>query len=615
MRPGDRFDEALYESTKQRMRRVLLDAGYADAVVEGAVKVNRGRREVFVMFDVDSGRPSVFGRVCVSGYRTSSESLPPQPMLDVAALEAGAPFSLSALESAQRELYALGVFSGVEVSPAREEDPPERGAAQDEEQGAEEGGAAEPPRVDPARAQVEIGTSEEHCNPGPARVPPGRRAVDIRIRVTPGRITRFGFGIGLQAGQAVTFGTVTSFAEQQDAAQWDYHLSTVLEHRNLFDRLIRGRLEVRPRFIFQMPVFNHTPAEPLPFGVQTTASFRWPAFLEPRTNFLVTVRHDLGPMPFTNFFRSELDGAIGPERTFFDGRLYGGLFLHGNWFYPTDLQPTDPRQLLPETAALWLEEIIRLDLRDDPPQPDRRRVLRGGLAASRAAARIVGLRALHGGGARLRPLPFGIVIAARFEIGIMEVFGTSLDPSNVYQLAQLGPPSLHLRGGGASSNRGFLPGLLGDTEQIYVEQPRSGRRSPTAPPSSRGRSGSPAARGAGRPRSSCACPSRRASARCSSPTRATWIASASGDPGGATQFRFDHPQLAFGLGLRYRTIVGPLRFDVAVRPDDLQVIGTTGTLPPACTPDRGSQCRPASRVDLGLFSFPGAFHLTIGEAF
>ncbi len=615
MRPGDRFDEALYESTKQRMRRVLLDAGYADAVVEGAVKVNRGRREVFVMFDVDSGTPSVFGRVCVSGYRTSSESLPPQPMLDVAALEAGAPFSLSALESAQRELYALGVFSGVEVSPAREEDPPEGGAAQGEEQGAEEGGAAEPARVDPTRAQVEIGTSEEHCNPGPARVPPGRRAVDIRIRVTPGRITRFGFGVGLQAGQAVTFGTVTSFAEQQDAAQWDYHLSTVLEHRNLFDRLIRGRLEVRPRFIFQMPVFNHTPAEPLPFGVQTTASFRWPAFLEPRTNFLVTVRHDLGPMPFTNFFRSELDGVIGPERTFFDGRLYGGLFLHGNWFYPTDLQPTDPRQLLPETAALWLEEIIRLDLRDDPRSPTAGAYF---AVTSQQAVQPLGSWDFLRFTAEARgyvPLPLGIVIAARFEIGIMEVFGTSLDPNNVYHLAQLGPPSLHLRGGGASSNRGFLPGLLGDTEQIYVEQPRSGEEIANGAPIE------------SRPvRISGGTRSWEASLELRVPITqslgAVLFADAGdvdrfriGDPGGATQFRFDHPQLAFGLGLRYRTIIGPIRLDVAVRPDDLQVIGTTGTLPPPCTPDRGSQCRPASRVDLGLFSFPGAFHLTIGEAF
>lgn len=608
LRRGDRFDEVLYERTKQRMLRVLADAGYADAIVEGDVKVNRQRREVFVRFHVAAGLPSVYGRVCVIGYG----DLPPQPMLDVAALDAGAPFSLAALESAQRELYALGVFTGVEVSPVREAPP-----ARPSEDGAAElaTSTAEPARIDPEDAQVAIGQATEHCNPGPARVPPGHRAVDIRIRVTPGRIARFGFGVGLQAGQAITFGTVTSFAEQQDAAQWDYHLSTVLEHRNLFGRLIRARLELRPRFIFEMPVFNHTPADPLPFGVQTTASFRWPAFLEPRTNFVVTVRHDLGPMPFTNFFRSELDGVVGPERSFFDGRLYTGFFLRGNWFVPTDRQPIEPTQVLPETAALWLEEVVRLDLRDDPRNPTAGAYF---AVASQQAVQPLGSWDFVRFTAEARgyvPLPFGIVVAARFEIGLMEVFGTSLDPNNVYRLAQLGPPALQLRGGGASSHRGFLPGLLGDAEQIYVLEPRSAEEIANGVPIE------------SRPvRISGGTRSWEASLELRVPVTQNLgvVAFADagdvdrfrlGDPGTHARFRFDHPQLAFGLGLRYRTIIGPVRFDVAFRPDELQVIGTDGTLPDPCTPSRGAQCRPESRVNLGFFDFPGAFHLTIGEAF
>ncbi len=601
LREGDRFDEALYEQTKRRLVRALADAGFADAEVDGAVKVNARRHEVFVSFQIDPGPPGVYGRVCVEGYG----ELPPQPMLDVAALDAGAAFSLSALESAQRELYGLGVFSAVEVSPVREEDaedddePAEQEAAGLAQSAPEEQGDAEP----------------EHCNAGPRTVPPGARAVDIRIRVTPGRITRFGFGVGLQAGQAVTFGTVTSLAQQQDAAQWDYHVSVVLEHRNLFDRLIRARLEVRPRFIFQMPVFNHTPAEPLPFGVQTTASFRWPAFIEPRTNFLLTVRHDLGPMPFTNFFRSELDGVIGPERTFLDGRLYGGLFIHGNWFVPTDRQPIEPTELLPETAALWLEEVVRLDLRDDPRNPTAGAYF---AVAAQQAVQPLGSWDFVRVVAEARgyiPLPFGIVIAGRFEIGVMEVFGSSLDPNNVYQLAQLGPPALQLRGGGASSNRGFLPGRLGDAEQIYVVQPRSSEEIANGAPIE------------ARPvLISGGTRSWEASLELRVPITPSFGAVAFadagdvdrfrfGDPGSQAPFRFDHPQMAFGIGIRYRTLIGPIRLDVAFRPDELQVIGTANTLPVPCTATRGSQCRPLSQIDLGFFQFPGAFHLTIGEAF
>lgn len=598
-RRGDRFDEVLYEATKAQMLRVLADAGYADARVRGDVKINTRRREAVVDFVIEHGLPSVIGRVCVSGYG----ELPPQSILDVAALDAGSDFSLRGLEGAQRALLGLGVFSGVEVSPQRIEARSEEGDEPEER-------ATEAPVV--SAADVD---EPEQCNPGPAEVPEGHRAVDIKIIVTPGNIDRFAFGVGFQAGQVLTFGTVTTFAEQQEAAQWDLHVSMLYEHRNLFDRLIRGRFEIRPRAIFEMPFLNFTPAEPSPFGVQTTASFRWPAFLEPRTNFVFEIRHDLGPMPFTNFFRSELDGSTGVERSFFDGRLSGGLFLRANWFLPTDRQPVSPREELPQTAALWLEELITLDLRDDPRNPREGAFFS---VASQQGVQPLGFWDFVRLNAEARgyiPLNFlDMVLAVRFEIGIMEVFGTSLDPDNVYQFAQLGPPRLQLRGGGASSNRGFLPGLLGDGEQIYVTATRSEDE---------------VANGA---------PVRSRPVRIWGGNRA-WEASIElripittnvgvvlfgdagdvdrvlpGDPDQSPRFRFDHPQIAIGLGLRYRTIIGPLRFDVAVRPDELQVFGDS-TLPPACSATRGDRCRPQSYVDLGFWRFPGAFHLTIGEAF
>ena len=611
-RRNDRFDEALFEATKSRMLRVLMDAGYADAEVTGDVKINRRRAEVVVDFVIESGAPSVIGSVCVTGYGT----LPAQPMLDVAGLDAGDSFSLHGLEEAQRALLALGVFSGVEVRPeALEPEEAEEEAA--DEEGDDDDTTTEPEEGTerPVVQSAETTQQTPVCNAAPTAVPEGHRAVDIEIRVTPGRIDRWGFGVGIQAGQAVTFGTVTSFAEQQDAAQWDLHASVLLEHRNLFDRLIRARLEIRPRIIFQMPFLNFQPAEPSPFGLLATASLRWPAFLEPRTNFLFQVRYDLGPMPFTNFFRSELDGVTGLERRFFDGIVYGGLFLHANWFAPTDAQPVEPREELPQTAALWLEELITVDLRDNPRNPTAGAYF---AFASQQAVQPLGFWdfvRFTGEARGYIPLPLGIVIAARFEIGVMEVFGTSLDPRNVYQLAQLGPPSLQLRGGGASSNRGFLPGLLGDVEQIYVPDPRNEEEIRNgAPPTSR------PVRISGGTRSW------EASLEIRIPLTTTFgIAlfgdagdvdrNRLGDPDGEGQFRFDYPQFAFGFGVRYHTIIGPLRFDVAVRPDDLQVIGVEDTRPVPCTANRGQNCRPVSTIDLGFIRFPGAFHLTIGEAF
>ena len=605
---GDRFDEALFEDTKSRMLRVLYDAGYAHAVVTGAVKINRGRRETFIVFTVESGLPNVIGRVCVSGYG----ELPPRPILAVAGLDAGAAFSLHLLEGTQRDLYALGVFSGVEVAQRREEvvaPPPDAPVPGEED---------EAPVIAPEDIGVQVGEEEQQqqvCSDGPASVPAGSEAVDILIRVTPGRITRLGFGLGLQAGQAVSFGTVTSFANQQNAAQWDLHISASFEDRNLFDNLIRARLEVRPRLIFDMPVFNFSSSQTVPVGIQTTASFRWPAFLERRTNLIFQVRHDLGPMPFTGFYRSELDGVLGPERTFFDGRLYGAVFVHGNWFVPTDVQPLEPRDRLPETFAVWLEEAIRLDLRDDPRNPRE-----GAYFAINAQQSVQPLSSwdLLGVSAEARgyiPLPAGIVIAGRFEVGVMEVLGASdaLDADNIYQLRQLGPTALQLRGGGASSNRGYLPGLLGDATQEYVTLPRT-----------------PEEIAAGTP-------IRQRPVRISGGTR-RWQASlelripitqafgvvAFGDAGDVSRpsiltdnagFRFDHPQISVGLGLRYRTIIGPVRLDVAWAPQELQTIGVASTLPRTCQSDRASSCNPRNEIDLGFVRFPGAFHLTIGESF
>jgi outer membrane translocation and assembly module TamA len=76
-----------------------------------------------------------------------------------------------------------------------------------------------------------------------------------------------------------------------------------------------------------------------------------------------------------------------------------------------------------------------------------------------------------------------------------------------------------------------------------------------------------------------------------------------GDVTRATTYRFDHPQTSFGIGLRYRTIVGPLRFDAAIAPPPLQVFGQDDRI----------------RTGVGrsrLFGIAdGAVHFTIGEAF
>ncbi|QQR89641.1 MAG: hypothetical protein IPJ88_15815 [Myxococcales bacterium] len=80
-----------------------------------------------------------------------------------------------------------------------------------------------------------------------------------------------------------------------------------------------------------------------------------------------------------------------------------------------------------------------------------------------------------------------------------------------------------------------------------------------------------------------------------------------GDVSQSKQFRFDHPQTTLGLGFRYHTIIGPIRFDAGWRVPGAQVIGKDER-----DPERAGKPSDASLL---FFGFPGALHLTIGESF
>jgi outer membrane protein insertion porin family/translocation and assembly module TamA len=73
-----------------------------------------------------------------------------------------------------------------------------------------------------------------------------------------------------------------------------------------------------------------------------------------------------------------------------------------------------------------------------------------------------------------------------------------------------------------------------------------------------------------------------------------------GKDGERARFRFDHPNTTLGAGLRYKTLVGPIRLDV-------------GFLVPGLQGKRRDT--DLVRYDDPLFRFHGAVHLTIGEAF
>lgn len=504
---GDRFDEAFHDRTQQAMRERLAREGYALAEVRGVARIDRDARKAWLAYAVDPGPVCRFGKVIVEG----EAYLPAGPIRAAALIREGSRYDFDAVVDAQRAINALGAFSGVTVEPVL----PEEG-----------------------------------------------NVVDVRVEVTPARQDRFSLGVGVQAGELETL------TENVSIPQWDLHLLARYENRNVFGGLRRLVLEERPRLI----ILERFPSFERPrFGNRLSANFRQPGLPEPRTDFIASAAHEYGPDPFDTFFRHRFDTRLALRRQFLFGKLFvqlGGV----NEIYR--VPPGEVRQNGEPPPAdfelTFLEQILRVDLRDNPTRPH---------------SGFLGQTTTHVSGywlpsswnyvrflpdARVYvPFPGGVTWANRFALGML--FITQADGDLDDLSAGLGPRDYRLRGGGASSNRGYLPGRLGDGIE-------GGTRRWEASSEVRVPIGN---------------------------TLGLVGFFDMGDVSRATRFRFDHPQAATGFGLRVYTLVGAIRADFAWRIPGLQVLA-----------DEDQRLREGDAEGRFLsFGNPFTFHLTIGEAF
>lgn len=568
--PGDRFDEAIYNRAEEALLRALLDAGYAGAEVKGRVDIDPTERTATIRFTLAPGPLMEIGDVCVEGHG----KLPPRLILQASDLRPGRPFSGSDIEDARTRIYQLRVLSEVEITAGRVD--PKSGANLFESGAGEREGEwlawQDGHTVAAPDDDVQV---ERVCRL--ARGTSDRPRVPVEIRVKPAKLYRLGFGAGVQIG--VEDGQRAINAAQQ----WDVHLFAYAEIRNFLGGLRRLRIEERPKLIFLAPfprAENSEGNREVRPGNNLSALLEWPAFLEARTLLRLTATWDLGPDPYGGkFIRDDIDLGIGPSRAFFRNRLSTSFTIHYNPYIPRD--PYGPRvpsadydPIRDERYHLvFLRQVIEWDSRNDRSRP------RHGTYARLELHEALPPSNWHY--VRLTPelrqyfgLPFGLVLAMRAGIGWLHIYETD---ARTEELRRLGPRPYRLRGGGPYSVRGVQAGTLG--------QPDRGTRN------------------------------------FASGTR-SWIASVElrvplgdsfgiatfvdvGDVDGGTEtrearFRFDHPHTTLGGGLRYDTIVGPLRLDVGVLVPKLQ-----GGQDAAQEVDREDP----------LFKFNGAVHLTIGEAF
>jgi translocation and assembly module TamA len=185
-----------------------------------------------------------------------------------------------------------------------------------------------------------------------------------------------------------------------------------------------------------------------------------------------------------------------------------------------------------------------------------------------------------------------MVLAARAHIGIMEITSSDIkvDPKNdpfgfVQRLHDLGPLRQRLRGGGSNSVRGYQPNTLGDILELGTRLDSGGLRQWEA--------------------------SLELRAPITSSFGAVFFVDV-GDVSAQKKFRFQYPQTTFGFGLRYKTLIGPIRVDAGFAPASLQVIGHDGRVRQAYD----AAGNPLDRFpESTLLGQRGAIHFTIGEAF
>ena len=504
---GARFDEGDYDSTKKALLGVLRQASFAGARVVGKVSVLPSSLQARVRFEIETGKSYTFGALTVTGQG----KLPESPIILAAGLTPGESYRPDRVDEIRVEVLALGAFSTVEVQEI----------------------------PDDANASIALS-----------------------VKVTPLAPDELRLGIGVTSGANVRLET----GDLDSIPQWDIHLFGRYERRHIAGTLGTLRVEDRPRLIFGEAFPGLTPPE---LGNVFTVRVNQPGLIEARTDVFAQASWDYGPDPYLGFRRSDFSVRLGAHRGFFARRLVSTAAIQQDVFLVND-DPGNVPSDGSETSSYryaFLEQDLRLDLRDQAMQPSQGVYLGLNLTESvhMATSDWTSFKLAPDVRAYF-PLPFASVLALRATLGAIVILDADAELDDASE--RLGPSTYRLRGGGANSVRGFLPGGLGVGSTGGIRRWES-----------------------------------MSELRIRLGTSFTVVGFVDlGDVNDQSSFRFGHLNTSVGFGLRYYTLIGPVRLDAGFRVIDWQrADGSPGIEP-----------------DANNFPFtdtPGALHLTIGDSF
>jgi outer membrane protein insertion porin family/translocation and assembly module TamA len=550
---GPRFDEERLDKMKNELRRALTARGYAHAEVTGKAEVDLARARARVRFVVDPGPSCLFGEVTIVGLAGVEDDIPSDVVLDAVSIEPGEMYSSDKLDQAEGALGDLQVFSAIALEP-------------------------------------QLGKGKKKT-----RIP-------VVVHLSPIKLRGVKSGFGSEVGSRI-----------------DFHGVLGWEDRSFVGGLRRFTVDFRPGLVL-FPLSASSLFDP-PSDVLVLPEaaidfgFTQPGFPERRANTIATLGARLyrpRTLPEPSDFDSdrdnvvgyrELDGALGVDRRIrfaaLDGfSFYGAPFVKIQFDNPFSYNLDAPPDGFNNVLIPYLDVTAALDFRKDRQgKHDPNNAHSGVYLGVNAQLAALG----DAEDFKLSPdlrvyLPLGdkVVLAGRWATGFLFArnYGDSLlgdeAASEVDRARDL--QLLGFRGyfsGGSSSNRGYGFREVGPHEVLpFLSQVTpSDERLPAG--------GLGLWEVSGEIRVSV-----------TDDFLGVLFLDASDVVRSLSDFRVNYPHLSPGLGFRYVSQVGSIRFDLGFRPPYLQKIGERYLPPEEGGPEEGEDD-----------SLPLAFHVAIGESF
>jgi len=562
LRVGDTFDEDRFEEAKQDVVNSLSNRGYAFARVSGKAKVDLASNSAHIEIHAEPGERASLGAIRIEGLK----KLDQKPVERTLKLKRGGLYSREELRSARAALFALGVFSTVEIIPDLSD--PES-------------------RVVPIVVRVEESTLRD------VTLGMGGRLDLLRLAAVGqmGWTHRNFFG-GLRKFTVSTRPGVTFFPTSIDYIR----SPTALFPENA----LTVRLE-QPGFIEGRTV-GYTQAGYNIYPLLYPLPKDKPSDYDPRDERVIGY--------------NEITTAVGAERNFWGRLLHLDLSMNWQANHPFAYQGDASVPGLERVVVAYPELLTAVDLRDDPIQPTRGihftnslqsavPVLGGSVVDIRVNPEISGFVPLD--------QKHKVVLATRVGIGMVfpQNYGDALinagrtldysDPSVVADQHRLLFRAFY--SGGPSSNRGYPYQRIGPQGAIGFLIPSGVSCDPaqgTLPPTCI------------RPLGGFSLWEASTEIRYRAFKSWSFIAfvDASDVSTQVAHFSLAEPHISVGPGVRYLSPVGPIRLDVGYRVPGLQRFEQ---LPNASNEPPDISEVPPYNTQTWYESF--ALHILIGEAF